>query len=152
MAAAAWPLPRLCLPGGAASSCLQGREGLWSGGCSGDVAAGPGGHGLHRAGGCTKEGREGPAQPGRSSLRSSVGTSSMEMLQRKPAREKGEARPASFASFSASSSPPSPAADSGAGAGLRGAERGVPGCGEGERSRSALALSLPAGRSARSRA
>lgn len=57
MAAGAWPLPRLCVPGGAASSCFQGRGGLRRGGCSGDVAAGAGGHGLHRAGGCTKEGR-----------------------------------------------------------------------------------------------
>lgn len=52
--------------------------------------------------------KEGGPGAGTASLRSSVETSSMEMLQGNPARGKGEARPASSSSsFICSSSPPS---------------------------------------------
>lgn len=77
---------------------------------------------------------EGPAQPGRSSLRSSVGTSSMEMLQRnrrEGRRRRGETgllrlllRLRLLLLLSAQ-----PCRGPGAGAGLRGADRGVPGWG-----------------------
>lgn len=89
------PVPGRC-PG---SACPEGRlppASRAGGGSGGGDAAGtwrPGRGGTACTGlGDAQRKEEGPAQPGRSSLRSSVGTSSMEMLQRKPARGKGEAR------------------------------------------------------------
>lgn len=49
--------PLSACPGGRLPPASEAGGGSGRGGLDGDVAAGPGGEGLHGAGGCTKEGR-----------------------------------------------------------------------------------------------
>lgn len=128
VAAGAWPLPLLCVPGGAASSCLPGRGGSGGGDAAGTWRPGRGGTACTGLGDAQRK-EEGPAQPGRSSLRSSVGTSSMEMLQRnrrEGRRRRGETGLLRLLLRLRLLLSAQPCRGPGAGAGLRGAERGVP--------------------------
>lgn len=89
------PVPGRCpgsaCPGGRLPPASKAGGGSGAGDAAGTWRPGRGGTACTGLGDAQRK-EEGPAQPGRSSLRSSVGTSSMEMLQRKPARGKGEAR------------------------------------------------------------